>query len=43
MVDRKEKYKFDLGNKELILESNVNMVSKQHKYIVGNISIGEYC
>ena len=43
MVDRKEKYKFDLGVKELILESNVNMVSKQQKYIVGNISIGEYC
>ena len=43
MVDRKEKYKFDLGVKGLILESNVNMVSKQHKYIVGNVSIGEYC
>ena len=43
MVDRKEKYKFDLGVTGLILESNVNMVSKQHKYVVGNVSIGEYC
>ena len=27
----------------LILESNVNMVCKQHSYIVSNVSIGEYC
>ena len=27
----------------LILKSNVDMVCKQHKYIVGNVNIGEYC
>ena len=27
----------------LILESNVNMVCKQHSYIVSNVSIGGYC
>ena len=27
----------------LILESNVYVVCKQHKYIVGNVSIAEYC
>ena len=27
----------------LILQSNVDMVFKQHKNIVGNVNIGEYC
>ena len=27
----------------LILESNIDMVSKQHNYVVGTVSIGEYC
>ena len=26
-----------------ILEDDVNIVCMQHKYIVGNVSIGEYC
>ena len=26
-----------------ILEGDVNIVCMQHKYIVGNVSIGEYC